>query len=92
MLVPVSISQSDVELETEPCLSLELVLKVIVVDRVPVLGVEPSGVAGVLEEYRQLELSLHALRPVDEVDQIEPLVDDAVPEQGSVKRVFVDDD
>jgi hypothetical protein len=28
---------------------------------------------------------------VDEVDQIEPLVDDAVPEQGSVKRVFVDD-
>ena len=92
MLVPVSISQSDVELEAEPCLSLELVLRVIVVDRVPVLGVEPSCIARVLEEYRQLELSLHAHRPVDEVDQIEPLVDDAVPEQGSVKRVFVDDD
>jgi hypothetical protein len=28
---------------------------------------------------------------VDEVDQIESLVDAAVPEQGTVKRIFVDD-
>lgn len=87
----VSVSDTDVQLQAEPCFSGKLICVVVVVKGIMVLSVEPSRVAGVLEEYRQLKLSFHTRRTMYEVHQIQPLVDAAVPEQGTVDRVLVND-
>ena len=86
-----SVSQSYVKLQAEPGFAFEFVLGVVVIKRVVVFRIELPCVACVFKEYGQLELSFDAWRPVDEVDQVESLVDAAVPEQGTVKRIFVDD-
>ena len=86
------VSYPDVELEAEPCLAEEFVYGFVIVKGIAVLREELPGIACVFEEHRQLQLALEALWSVYEVDQIQPLVDAAAPEEGSVKRIFVDDD
>ena len=72
-----SIPQSDVQLQAEPGFALELILRIVVVKSIMVFRIEAPCVAGVLEEHGQLEFPFHSRWPVDEVDQIEPLVDAA---------------
>ena len=86
------VSYPDIELEAEPCLAEEFVYGLVIVKGIAVLREELSGVACVLEENRQLQLALEALWTVYEVDKIQSLVDAAAPEEGSVKRIFVNDD
>ena len=90
-LVSVSVPNSDVQFKAEPRLALEFVLRVIIVKCFVIFRNELPGVAGILKENRQLQLSFHPLRSVNEVDQIKPLVDAAVPEQGRLDWIFVDD-
>jgi hypothetical protein len=80
MVISRSIPKSDIEFETEPCLSLEFILRVFIVKCIVVLRVKLSGVTYVLEENRELQLSFHALRTMDEVDKVQPLIDATVPE------------
>jgi hypothetical protein len=80
MVISRSIPKSDIEFETEPCLALEFILRVVIVKCIVVLRVKLPGVTCVLKENRQLQLSFHALRTMYEVDQVQSFIDAAVPE------------
>ena len=80
MVISSPIPKSDIEFETEPSLALEFILRVFIVKCFVVLRVKLSGVTYVLKENRQLQFSFHALRTMDEVDKVQPLIDATVPE------------
>ena len=70
----VPVSESGVEFEAEPCLSLEFIYGFVVVLSRAVPVEESSRIMRALEEDREADLSMLSLWTVDEVNQHEMLI------------------